>query len=129
MQCFRIYTLVDITRTQVFKEWIDPLKKRQQDNFNTLHQTLEMRGNVYFDEDPIVEELEWNGNRYKTWIWEVYTEQDDIFLFDDDIAGLMKKDIDFVPFNDGCEETVKFKNRFFSISGKDKNIVVEVIDK
>lgn len=129
MQSFRIYTLVDITRTQVFKDWVDPLKKKQQDNFNTLHQTLEMRGNVYFDQDPATDMLEWNGNKQRTWIWDFYTEQDDLFRLGDDLCGLIKKDIDFVPFNAECNESARFKNLFFSPNGKNKNIVVEVLGK
>ena len=129
MQHFRIYTLVDITRTQVFKEWVDPLKKKQQDNFNTLHQTLEMRGNVYFDEDPHTEILEWNRSKQKTWIWDIYTEQNDLFLASDDPAGLIKRDIEFVPFTAECTETAKFKNLFFSSKGENKNIVVDIVDK
>jgi len=129
MQYFRIYTLVDITRTQIFKEWIDPLKKRQQDNFNTLHQTLEMRGNVYFDEDPYVEMLEWNSTEHKTWVWDIHIEQNDLFLAQGDPAGLIKKDVNFVPFNAGCTETARFNCLFFASNGKNKNIEVDVIDK
>ena len=114
MQRFRIYTLVDITRTQVFKEYFDPIKKRQQDNFSTLHQTLEMRGNVYFDEDPTIEYMDWNGKQEKTWVWNVYTEQDDLFLSKGDPTFFMKKDIEYVPFISGCEETAKFDKPFFS---------------
>lgn len=129
MQSFRIYTLVDITRTQVFKDWVDPLKKKQQDNFNTLHQTLEMRGNVYFDQNPMIELLEWNGNKQKTWVWDFYTEQDDLFRLGDNPCGLAKKDIDFVPFCTDCTESVKFKQFFFCSDGKNKNIVIEILDK
>lgn len=129
MQSFRIYTLVDITRTQVFKDWVDPLKKRQQDNFNTVHQTLEMRGNVYFDQDPQEDLLDWQGRREKIWIWDIYIEQDDLFRQGDDVCGLAKQDIDFVPFNVECTETVKFDQCFFSTNGKNRNIIIEYVDK
>lgn len=123
MQRFRIYTLVDITRTQIFKDHIDPLKKKQQDNFNTLHQTMEMRGNVYFDEDPMVEVMDWNGIQEKTWIWNVYTEQDDLFLSKNDPTYFIKKDIEYVPFISGCEESKQFDKCFFS----SKNTKIEYI--
>jgi hypothetical protein len=123
MQRFRIYTLVDITRTQVFKENIDPIKKRQQDNFTTLHQTMEMRGNVYFDEDPYIENMIWNNQQEKTWVWDIYTEQDDLFLSKGDPTYFMKKDIKYVPFIDGCEETAKFDKCFFS----DQNTRIEYV--
>jgi hypothetical protein len=124
MQWFRITTLVDITRTQVFKEHIDPLKKKQQDNYNTLHQTLEMRAIIFSDSDPKRKIIEWNGKKELTWIWEFYIERDDIFLKDNDPTALMKQDLEYVPFINDCEETAKFENFFFSIN---KNIKVEFI--
>jgi hypothetical protein len=124
MQWFRITTLVDITRTQVFKEHIDPLKKRQQDNYNTLHQTLEMRAIIFSDSDPKRKILEWNGKKELTWIWEFYIERDDIFLKDNDPAYLIRTDLEYVPFINNCEETAEFENFFFSIN---KNIKVEFI--
>lgn len=88
-----------------------------------------MRGNVYFDQDPMIEELEWDGKKQKTWIWSIYTEQRDLFLLRDDPTGLMKRDLEFVPFNTGCLESASFKNMFFTLEGKHKNIIVDVIDK
>ena len=68
MQRFRIRTLVDITRTYVFKESIDLFKKKQQDNFQTLHQTLEMRAIIFTEKDPeiILEsiDMEFNDRDY-----------------------------------------------------------------
>jgi hypothetical protein len=124
MQTFRLYTLVDITRTQVLKDVSDALKKKQQDNFNTLHQTLEMRGNVYFDENPKVTLHEWNKNLERTWIWNFFTEQDDIFMFDNDVVYHIKHDINYVPFNNNCTETVRFKSPIFLYG---KNIKVDNI--
>ena len=120
MQWFRITTLVDITRTQVFKEHIDPLKKKQQDNYNTLHQTLEMRAIIFSEKDPERQILEWNGKKELSWVWEFYTERDDIFLKDKDPAALMKQDLEYVPFINGCEETAKFKGCFFSVPSNTK---------
>ena len=108
----------------MFKEYIDPIKKKQHDNFTTLHQTMEMRGNVYFDEDPFIEYMAWNGKREKTWVWNVYTEQDDLFLSKNDPAFFMKKDLEYVPFITGCEETAEFDKPFFS----HKNTQIEFVN-
>lgn len=124
MQRFRIYTLVDITRTYVVKEYLDPLKKKQQDNFNTLHQTLEMRANIFTEKDPVRKMMKWGNKNEKTWVWEFYIERDDIFLDNNDPAGLMKKDLEYVPFINNCEETAQFKNCFFSVPA---NIKIEFI--
>ena len=64
MQYFRILTLVDITRTNVFKDSVDPFAKRQQDNFQTLHQTLEMRSIIFTESDPRVEKMDWSRYGY-----------------------------------------------------------------
>ena len=132
MQHFLIRTLVDITKTGVYKELLDPIKKRQQDNFQTLHQTLEMRGNVYYSKIPIVIVSDWSVYGYnkkeKTWVWEVYTEQDDLFLLDQDPVGSMRQDIEFIPFVSGCNETAQFKQCVFS-SKTPTNIIFELIDK
>lgn len=115
MERFRILTLVDITRTQVFKEYINPLKKKQQDNFNTLHQTLEMRAIIFSDKDPERQIIEWDGKKQLTWVWEFWTERDDIFLKEGDPAYLIRTDLEYVPFINNCEETAKFKKCFFSV--------------
>ncbi len=126
MQWFRITTLVDITRTQVFKEHINPLKKKQQDNYNTLHQTLEMRAIIFSEKDPERQILEWNGKKELSWVWEFYTERDDIFLKDNDPSALLKQDLEYVPFINECDETAKFKSCFFSVPS---NTRVEFISR
>lgn len=126
MQWFRITTLVDITRTQVVKDYIDPLKKKQQDNYNTLHQTLEMRAIIFSDKDPEKKILDWEGKEELAWIWEFWIERDDIFLKGNDPAALIKQDLEYVPFINNCEETAKFKNCFFSVPS---NIRVEFISR
>jgi hypothetical protein len=133
MQRFRIRTLVDITRTYVFKESIDLFKKKQQDNFQTLHQTLEMRAIIFTEKDPEITTMDWSeygyGKDEKTWEWEIYTERDDLFELDNDPCGGMKRDVNFVPFTTGCHETAKFQSNCFSTDLKPTNILFELIDK
>jgi hypothetical protein len=133
MQRFLIRTLVDITRTNVYRETIDLLKKKQQDNFQTLHQTLEMRSIIFTEKDPIATTMDWRPYGYskneKTWEWEIYTERDDVFLINDDPIGGMKQDVEFVPFVAGCTETAKFSSNVFSTNLKPNNILFELIDK
>lgn len=133
MQRFRVLTLVDITRTNVHKETVDILKKKQQDNFQTLHQTLEMRAIIFSDESPKTIIMDWREYGYrsdeKTWEWEFYTERDDLFLTDDGPLGGMISDIEFVPFTTDCTETAKFKSNFWSSKLKPTNILFSLIDK
>jgi hypothetical protein len=132
MQRFLIKTLIDITRVDRQKQ-LDQIKKSQQDNFQTLMQTLEMRGNIYYDKDPFCAIEDWSqhghGKKEKTWIWEIYTEQNDLFKIGNDPIGSMKDDIEFVPFTAGCEETAKFKQAIFTSKKKPVNILFEYIDK
>ena len=133
MQRFLIRTLVDITRTNVYRETIDLLKKKQQDNFQTLHQTLEMRSIIFTEKDPTLITMDWRPYGYskneKTWEWEIYTERDDVFLIDDDPIGGMRQDIEFVPFVTGCTESAKFLSNVFSTKLKPSNILFELMDK
>jgi hypothetical protein len=133
MQYFRIRTLVDITRTNVFKESINLHKKKQQDNFQTLHQTLEMRAIIFTELDPYIVEMDWSeygyGKNEKTWVWEIYTERDDLFNIEGDPKGAMEQDAEFIPFTAGCDESVKFENTFWSSKIKPTNILFELIDK
>jgi hypothetical protein len=133
MQYFRIRTLVDITKTNVHKEQIDPLKKKQQDNYQTLLQALEMRANIFPENDPQESLMDWQkqgyGKKERTWSWEFSIEQDDIFLLNNDPAGYMLIDINYVPFNSGCRETAKFKQNFFSTVLKPTNIIFEYLTK
>lgn len=133
MQRFRIFTLVDITRTNVFKESMGLLQKKQQDNFQTLHQTLEIRAIIFTEQNPKCITMDWSEHGYskseKTWEWSFYTERDDLYDVDGDPIGGMIKDVQFVPFIPECEETAKFKNHFFSTELKPINIIFQLLDK
>ena len=133
MQRFRIYTLVDITRTNVYRDIIDPKAKKQQDNFQTLHQTLEMRSIVFTESEPKKTIMNWDqygyGKKESTWVWEIYTERDDLYMIDNDPVAAMRNDVEFVPFTNGCDETVNFKHCVFSTRIKPINILFELIDK
>jgi hypothetical protein len=132
MQCFRILTLVDITHTNIFKESLGLLEKKQQDNFQTLHQTLETRAIVFTEQEPKVIIMDWSTLGYskqeRTWEWIISTERDDLYLVGDDPCGGMKQDIEYVPFTLGCTETAEFHTHFFTTL-KPTNIIFELIDK
>lgn len=133
MQRFRVLTLVDITRTNVHKENIDLFKKKQQDNFQTLHQTLEMRAIIFSEYDPKTISMDWSEYGYdrkeKTWEWVFYTERDDLFTLDNNPVAGMLDDIEFVPFTRGCTETADLKSNFWSSKLKPINIIFSLIDK
>jgi hypothetical protein len=133
MQYFRVRTLIDITRTNVFKESIDFLKKKQQDNFQTLHLTLEIRAIIFTELDPVIIEMDWTQYGYgaseKTWVWNIYTERDDLYLVDGDPCAAMRDDVDFIPFTTNCSESADLKLPFFSSRLKPTNILFEYLGK
>jgi hypothetical protein len=92
-----------------------------------------MRGIVFTESDPKMEMIDWTkhgyGRKEATWIWEISTERDDLYLIDDNLVGGMILDIEYIPFVDKCSETAYFKQCVFSAKKKPINILFECIDK
>jgi hypothetical protein len=92
-----------------------------------------MRSIVFTDSSPTTVVMDWSkygyGKAERTWVWEIYTERDDLYMLDDDPVAAMREDIEFIPFVSGCEETARFKQCFFSTKIKPTNILFELIDK
>jgi hypothetical protein len=130
MPRYRITTLIDITRTNAGKSDTDDFKQRQQSNFNSLRQSIELRSNVEWQQDPVKQTgrlpAPFDG-RASYWIWEFETERDDLFLKDNDPVALLKQDLDGVPMILGLEETVDINPATIQTQGKTVNTHVEII--
>jgi hypothetical protein len=130
MPRYRIITLIDITRTGSGKSEIDPIKINQQQNFNSLRQSIELRSNVDWNKDPekhtgsLPFPFEGKANH---WIWEFETEREDLFLQNDDPVALLKQDINNVPVIVGLEETVDIDPPAFKTTEKNFNTFIEII--
>ncbi len=100
MNRYKIVTLVDITRSNANRAETDKIKVGQQANFNSLIQTIGIRSNVQWFEEPILhtgrlpDNLEGKANH---WIWEFTVEQNDIFLKNTDSVGHLVDDLNAVP--------------------------------
>lgn len=100
MNRYKIVTLVDITRSNANRAETDKIKVGQQANFNSLIQTIGIRSNVQWFEEPILhtgrlpDDLDGKANH---WIWEFSVEQDDIFLKNTDPVGHLIDDLHGVP--------------------------------
>jgi len=130
MPRYRITTLVDITRTDAKKSDLDPVRIRQQQNFNSLRQTIELRSNVSWHQDP----KKYTGalphpfkGKANHWIWDFETEREDLFLRDEDPVALLKEDINNVPIITGLEETADITPSALITLGESFNTVVEII--
>jgi hypothetical protein len=130
MPRYRITTLIDITRTDAKKSDNDRYRLAQQDNFNSLRQSIELRSIVSWHRDPVKQ----NGRlpapldgKAAYWIWEFETERDDLFLRDNDPVGLLKEDLHGVPIIDGLDETVNFEISAMQTQGQMVNTWVAII--
>ena len=130
MPRYRIITLVDITRTDAKKSDPSSIRINQQQNFNTLRQSIELRSNVDWHRDPVKHTgslpppFEGKANH---WIWEFETEREDLFLQGDDPVALLKEDINNVPVIVGLSETVDITPAAFKTSSDNFNTFVEII--
>jgi hypothetical protein len=130
MPRYRITTLIDITRTNAAKTEPEQLKILQQNNFNSLRQTIELRSNVEWQRDPEKRDGRlpppFEG-RASHWIWEFENERDDLFLKDGDQTLLLKQDLQGVPVITGLEETAAIIPAAIQTQGKNINTWVEII--
>jgi hypothetical protein len=129
---FKLYTLVDITETTARRS-DDPKQFRQQQNFQTVMQTIGLRVNpIYVNSPQVVSDLpsKYNlGNKYKTKqnIWK-YTF--DIDYEDGLDVDTLVNDFDLIPIITGLDETATFDNaHFLTKNVTNSNIYFEIVDK
>lgn len=133
---YRLVTLIDITATGQYR--FDPLRQKeqnQQQNFDTILQTLGLRGNTYFDVKPKVIEvngksLGFNMNKpVKTWQFEWRMEIDDIFTAKGDPVYWLKRDFNHIPIIPNLDEMIVLKRPMLVTEGEDTNIIFSLTDK
>jgi hypothetical protein len=130
MPRYRITTLIDITRTDPDKADPDLFRHHQQANFNSLRQTIELRSNVEWRQDPIKQQgrlPEPFDGHASHWIWEFENEREDLFLKDSDQTLLLKEDLHGVPVITGLGETADISPSAIQTLGKNINTWVEII--
>jgi hypothetical protein len=115
-----IFTLVDITNTNQYRsEFSNDPARLQQQNFDTVLQTIGLRGNVYYTVPPRSfmgrpkdYDIDYDGSAK---IWEFQWNMEMEFLFHeagDDVA-LLKRDFKYVPYIPNLAETAKFQPSVF----------------
>jgi hypothetical protein len=130
MARYKIITLVDITRSNPTRSETDQLKLGQQSNFNSLIQTIGLRGNLEWNNDP----CDIHGalpfpltGKARYWTWEFSTEREMLFHKEANPVGLLEDDLQGVPIIDNLNNTVEFKIPIFQTSGNNQNIWIEII--
>ena len=146
MESYRLYTLVDITQTNVSRGSVEDLKRDQQRNFQSLVQALSLRTQPLNISTPIRladgydcislisgDSYEF-GSMYEGThtVWSVDFSIEFDNLFDDNrgnSVGLLLDDLNEVPIINGLEETARFILPCFFSYGAPKNIEVKKILK
>jgi len=129
MPVYQIISLVDITRTNPHRSETDTVKLSQQANFNSLIQTIGLRSNVAWEQDPQKQlgifppPFEGHGT---FWTWDFFVEREDVFLKDNIPVRLLIDDLHNVPVLIGLKETVDIYPAAFQTYGKHQNIHLEI---
>ena len=130
MARYKLITLVDITRTNPRRDETDSLRVKQQANFNSLVQAINLRSNIEFFSGPefnkgrLPEPLTGKANH---WIAEFEVEREDVFLKDGDPVGLLIEDLNGVPIIPDLNSSVDLNPAVFITSGKKANIWFTII--
>lgn len=128
---YKLYTLVDITQTKQYQN--DPARKQarsQQQNFDTLLQTIGIRANIEYDKSPLVlvdipAKFGLEGTVLSNiWVWEWRTEREHLFELNGDDVGHLKDLFKLVPYISNLTETTPKEPAVF-LPGK--NIVFEML--
>jgi hypothetical protein len=117
---YRLYTLADITSTGQYRnEEGKEQARNQQQNFDTVLNTIGMRANVLYEDLPstligVPDRYGMKGKELSNiWLFEWSVESKYRFLIEDDDVGLLKRDFSLVPYIPDLTETVKFNKHVF----------------
>jgi len=117
MHYYCVKTSVDITRHDLDRNNTDDLADAQQQNFNTLLQSIGLRANVFWDNDPA-----FDG---KYWQWTFSVESESVFEEGNDSAGLLKQDLHNVPVIGNLTNPIAVYPAAFRTLGKDTNTWID----
>jgi hypothetical protein len=127
---YKLYTTIDITHTGQFRN--EPgreLERWQEQNFNTILQTIGIRANITFRHGPELFEMGGQtcgfefSHTARVWRFDFYTEQDFMFELDNDHVGILKEMFAGVPYISGLTEQVEQNYAVFVTDGPNRNIV------
>jgi len=109
------------------------IAKNQQQNFNTLVQSLQLRSNISWKQHPITTDIVTGNTRFgkvyegkhKVWTFIFFTDQNDVYADVDGPTGAGDKDLDLIPIVSFCKETATFpKNTFLTQDDDTRNTFI-----
>ena len=127
---YKLYTLVDITHTKQYRlESGKELQRHQEQNFNTVLQTLGIRSNIWYAHGPLLMEVKGSLVGFETeeiirvWRFDWSTERDYLYEIDGDPVGFLKEDFHLVPYISGLGEAMQQQYTVFNTQQPGANIV------
>jgi len=129
---FIVHTLVDITQTNARRADGDKFAYSQQQNYNTLVNTMGLRTNILPLSDIKIEDRELEPNEFgkdytgthRVWSFPFEVEAEDSLSVE-----MLEQDFDLVPIITDLDETIKINNNVFRTNGaKYNNILFKTID-
>lgn len=130
MKRYKLITLVDITRANPSRSETDSLRVKQQANFNSLIQAINLRSNIDYISDPELKKgrlpapLSGKANH---WIAEFEVEREDVFSDGVDPVGLLVEDVNGVPIVPELNSSVELDPPVFITKGNKANIWFSII--
>lgn len=137
MIVIEIQTLIDITNTKVnrprkgFDKEYDQCK-----NFTTLKQCIELRSNISFDTDPIVETKDLKSlgfgdkfkGKHKVWTFRFTPERNGVYHNGINEIGHLIEDLGEVPVIKNLDETINISTSIFDLKNQElKNTIIKAI--
>ena len=126
---YKLYTLVDITHTNQYRNEPGRQKERwQEQNFNTVLQTLGIRSNVSYKINPTPLEIKGRVVGFDTdeiirvWRFDFYTERENVYETNSDPVGLLKADFVLIPYIAGLNEAMEQRYAVFNPETPGNNI-------
>lgn len=132
-QVYKLYTLIDITKTNEVKNSKATKERYQQSNFETLWQVIQLRIQCEITRVPkkipgdMLDYKFGTSFKGKKNVWEFVFEVDQDQPFGKNFNG-MYGDFDGVPFINNLDDNAKFPNTVFNCTDdKIKNLYCELV--
>jgi len=114
---YYLTTLVDITAT--YRHRIErSVERNQQQNFDTVCQTIGLCGNLYFEQAPQVITSDIFGTLQKCWYFEWTMEIEHLFDRELDPIARLRDIFEYVPFITDLTESVNLADAPFFINNR-----------
>ena len=127
---YKLYTLVDITHTMQYRlEYGKELQRHQEQNFNTVLQTLGIRSNIWYAHGPLLMDVKGSLVGFETeelirvWRFDWRTERENLYDDGVDPVGFLKQDFHLVPYISGLGEAMEQQYAVFNTQQPGANIV------